>query len=141
MPAARSHDVWIGANNAPRVLQTVADTDFEVETRFESILSAQYQMQGIMVQQDASTFLRFDFVRDASTTRFFTASFASGAPTVRKDTTIANGSPLYMRVRRNGNTWTGSFSYDGTTWKTAVSFSQTVTRHSDRSVCGEPRDP
>ena len=127
VPAATSHDIWVGANNAPRVLQTVSNADFEVETRFESALSSQYQMQGIIVQQDASTFLRFDFVRDASTTRFFSASFAAGTPTVRKDTAIANGSPLYLRVRRTGSVWTGSFSFDGTTWRTAVSFSQNLT--------------
>ena len=119
--------MWAGTNYAPRVLQTVTNTDFEVEAKFESVLSSEYQMLGILVQQDNATFLRFDFVRDATTTRFFAASFAAGTPTVRKDTAIAGGTPLYLRVRRTGNTWSGSFSYNGATWISATSFTQTLT--------------
>jgi hypothetical protein len=127
IPAGTSHDVWAGTNYAPRILQTVTNTDFEVEAKFESVLSAGYQMQGILVQQDNATFLRFDFVRDATTTRFFAASFAAGTPTVRKDTAITAGTPLYLRVRRTGNAWTSSFSYNGTTWISATSFTQALT--------------
>ena len=127
VPAGVSHDVWVGGNYAPRILQSVTNTDFEVEAKFESALSLQYQMQGILVQQDNSTFLRFDFVHDGTAARFFAASFSAGTPTVRKDTAIAAGSPLYLRVRRAGNVWTGAFSYNGTTWINAVGFTQTLT--------------
>ena len=127
VPAGISHDLWVGSNNSPRLLQSFNNSDFEVETRFEAPMSAQYQMQGIVAQQDNNTFVRFDFVRDASNTRFFCASFSAGTPTVRKDTIIAPGNPLYLRVKRQGNAWTGSFSYNGTVWITAASFSYALT--------------
>ncbi len=45
-------------------MQPVANSDFEVETKFESMGSAQYQDEGIVVEQDASTLLRFDVLLD-----------------------------------------------------------------------------
>jgi hypothetical protein len=36
--------------------------------------------------------------------------------------TINKSAPLYMRVRRQGNTWTQSYSYDGQAWTVAGSF-------------------
>jgi lysophospholipase L1-like esterase len=127
VPAGTTHDLWVGAVTAPRVLQTVPNTDIAVEAKFDGNMSAEYQTQGIIAVQDASTFVRFDFVRDATKTRFFAASFSGGTPTVRKDTAITVGAPLYLRVTRSGNSWTGAFSSDGTTWRTAVTFSATLT--------------
>ncbi len=127
VPGGTNHDLWTGAFNAPRILQTVANTDLSVEAKFDGTLSAEYQTEGIVAVQDASTLIRFDFVRDATRTRFFAASFSGGTPTVRKDTVITAGAPLYMRVQRTGNTWTGQFSTNGSTWITAVSFSTAFT--------------
>ncbi len=127
IPAGTTHDLWTGSMDAPRILQTVSNTDFSVDAKFDGTMNAEYQTQGLIAVQDASTFVRFDFVRDATRTRFFAASFSGGTPTVRKDTAITNGSPLYLRVSRTGNTWTGWFSYDGITWRNAVSFTAAIT--------------
>jgi hypothetical protein len=107
-------------------MQAANNTDFEVTLKFDSPMTLGYQMQGLIVQQDAGNYLRFDFLRDGSATRLYAASFAGGSVTVRKDSAITNGSPLYLRVKRVGNQWTESFSYNGTTWVTAVSFSYTL---------------
>jgi lysophospholipase L1-like esterase len=127
IPAGAGHDLWTGANHAPRLLQTVPDADLSVEAKFDAVMTSEYQTAGIIAVQDASTFIRFDFVRDAANTRFFSASFSGGTPTVRKDTIIATGAPLYLRVQRTGSTWTGSFSTNGTTWRAAVVFSAPMT--------------
>jgi hypothetical protein len=127
IPAGASHDLWTGSMNAPRLLQTVPNADVSVEAKFDAAQSAEYQTAGIIAVQDAATFVRFDFVRDAANTRFFAASFNAGTPTVRKDTVIAGGAPLYLRVQRSGNNWTGSFSSNGTTWRSAVTFPATIT--------------
>ena len=60
VPAPVSHDVWISGNRAPRVMQPVADTDFWIEAKFDSIPSKKYQIQGLLVEQDVGNFLRFD---------------------------------------------------------------------------------
>jgi hypothetical protein len=126
IPAGMNHDVWTDGNFAPRIVQTTTNIDFEVETKFDSPMTAGYQMLGIIAEQNASNYLRFDFVYGASMTRIYAASFAGGGVTVRKDSAIANGSPLYLRVKRVGNQWTESFSYDGADWITAVTFTHSL---------------
>jgi LmbE family N-acetylglucosaminyl deacetylase len=126
IPAGTNHDVWTDGNNAPRIMQAANNTDFEVTLKFDSPMTVEYQMLGLIAKQDTSNFLRFDFVRDGSATRIYAASFTGGSVTVKKDSVITGGNPLYLRVKRVGNQWTESFSYNGTTWMTAVSFSYTL---------------
>jgi hypothetical protein len=128
IPAGTSHDVWTDGNNAARIMQAANNADFEVTMKFDSPMTAGYQMQGFIAQQDASNYLRFDFVYGGAgtMTRIYAASFTGGSVSVRKDSPITNGSPLYLRVRRVGNQWTELYSYDGTSWTTAVTFSHTL---------------
>ena len=126
VPAGTSHDIWY-SNLAPRIMQNVSNTDFDVEAKFESSMNSQYQVQGLIVQQDLSNFLRFDFVRDASNTRIFAASFKGGSPSVISDLVIPYGSPLYIRVNRQGDQWTQSYSYDGEVFMNAVIFNHAIT--------------
>ncbi|MCB0080919.1 MAG: hypothetical protein KDE47_08320 [Caldilineaceae bacterium] len=44
VPAGVTHDLWEGNRNAPRLLQTVNNTDFEAEVKFESRLRRKYQL-------------------------------------------------------------------------------------------------
>ncbi len=125
VPAGVSHDVWSG-NMAPRIMQTAGNTDLEIEVKFESDLTAQYQIQGIIVEQDSSNYLRLDIVRDATGTRAFAASFINGAGSVKLNVPINNGNPLYLRVKRVGDQWTHSYSYDGVNWTVAGTFSHTM---------------
>ena len=69
VPAGTSHDVWTSGNNAPRIMQSVSNMDFEIEVKFESQLTSEYQMQGVIVQQDDSNYLRFDFIRGTTGSR------------------------------------------------------------------------
>jgi uncharacterized repeat protein (TIGR01451 family) len=126
IPAGQNHDVWTGANNAPRIMQSIANVDFEVEVKFRSVVSSQYQDQGLIVQQDSQTYLRFDILQADCQTIVFAASFAGGNPTVQLNSRIRNGPNNYMRVKRSGNTWTFSYSYDGQRWTPAVTFNYTL---------------
>lgn len=127
IPAGTGHDVWTGGNFAPRFMQPTTDGDFEVEVKFDSLPTRKYQMQGIIVEQDASNFLRFDFYSDGSVLRLFAASFSGGSPTVRGSAVIGGAAPLYMRVSRSGNQWAQSYSVDGANWTTAAVFSFPMT--------------
>lgn len=126
VPAGTPHDIWSGSNLAPRVTQAVTDTDFEVEVKFDSAVTARYQLQGVVVEQDANILLRFDFYSDGSQTHAFSATFSNGVPTVRRDITIAGGAPLYLRVNRTGDIWTYSYSYDGIAWIEVVTFTHAL---------------
>ncbi|NOX77182.1 MAG: DUF1349 domain-containing protein [Gammaproteobacteria bacterium] len=122
VPGGLSHDLWETDTNAARVLQDVDDVDFGVEVKFESNLGQRYQSQGLLVEQDNQNFLRFDFLHDGSVTRVFAASFVAGVSTVQHQEVIASGSPLYLRVQREGDQWTQFYSYDGISWSQGAAF-------------------
>ncbi len=129
VPAGVSHNLWTGENDAPRVMESAQNSDFEIEVKFESALSEQYQMQGIIVEADSNNFLRFDFYDDGNapgTLKIFAASFSGGTATPINDLEISAGNPLFMKIRRSGNTWTQYYSYNGTSWTIAKSFSHAL---------------
>ena len=62
--------------DAPRVMQPSADTDFEIEAKFDSGVALKYQVQGILIAGDDNDFLRFDFNSNGNDTRLFVGAFA-----------------------------------------------------------------
>ena len=74
VPAGSGHDTWSDGVNGLRVVQPVANCDFEVESKFESMGSAAFQDEGILVEQDASTVLRFDVYNAGGSVNLFAAS-------------------------------------------------------------------
>lgn len=122
VPAGSSHDLWKDSLFAPRIRQAANNADFEVEVKFDSMLSTQYQGNGITVEQDLSNFLRFDFYTDGAVTRIFSAGFVDGVPAKRIESVITNSTPLYLRVSRTGDEWTASYSHDGNSWTIAGSY-------------------
>jgi hypothetical protein len=129
IPGGVAHDVWTGVKNAPRIMQAANDVDFEVVSKFISRVNQRYQMQGILVEQSATDFLRFDFNSDGSVTKLFAASFVGGTGTTRINITAGSNGvvPQWMRIRRVGSQWTLSYSFNGSTWTTAGSFSFALT--------------
>jgi len=130
VPAGSSHDAWSSGNSTARIVQSVTDADFELEVKFESIVTSQYQLQGILVEQDANNFIRFDFHSDGSNTRIFVATIIGSSASQKVNNVISDRSPMYMRVKRVGNEWTQSFSVDGIIWNTSVIFTQILTVNS-----------
>ncbi len=119
VPEGVDHDIWLAGNRAPHLMQATANTDFEVETKFESVLNERYQFQGILVEGDAENFIRFDVQFDGVDTRLIAISFAGGSPTIRVNQAIAQGTPLYMRVLRAADSWSLYYSYNGEDWITS----------------------
>ena len=123
LPAGTAHDAWSSGNQTVRILQATTDTDFQVEVKFDSLPTASSQDQGIIVQTDANNYLRFDVFFDGSTQRMFAASFINNNPTVQSNVAISGAkAPFWIRVQRTGNTWTDSWSVDGTNFTTAATF-------------------
>ncbi|HRW07547.1 MAG TPA: DUF1349 domain-containing protein [Caldilineaceae bacterium] len=129
VPAGVTHDLWEGNRNAPRLMQTVNNTDFEAEVKFESRLRRKYQLQGIVAQADADNLLRFNFQADGANISLVVVSFSGGTPTIIASEVVADSPFYYMRVRRTGNQWTVFYSDDGTTWQTkpSLTFTQSLT--------------
>jgi regulation of enolase protein 1 (concanavalin A-like superfamily) len=123
VPGGVTHDVWTGGNMAPRLMQSMADGDFVVEAKFDSAVTAKYQMQGFIVEQDAQNFIRFDVHYDGSSPRLFAATFSNGSPTAQANVAVPVSSPVWLRVGRSGDTWSFDYSTDGVNWTTGASFS------------------
>ncbi len=126
VPAGSAHDIWTGANNAPRALTPATNDDFGLDVKFDTVFDVvpgnQYQSQGVLVQESNDKFLRFDFYNDGSKTHIFAATLEGGTGTAKSDKVISNGSPLYMRIARQGDQWTQSYSYNGINWTQAAKF-------------------
>ncbi|MGB6032657.1 MAG: hypothetical protein WBH55_07470, partial [Bacteroidota bacterium] len=135
VPAGSSHDLWTSGYLVPRIMQSAVNEDFNLEAKFKSSLSGviydTYQAQGVIVEADASNLVRFDFTTgDNDSTKVFAAVFAGGfaSPDVRIDKNVApyGVAPLYLRVHRSGNNWTMLYSFDGSSYDTAGTFSHTL---------------
>lgn len=127
VPAGRDHNPWARAD-APRAVQSVDDTNMSVEVGFDSIPTQVDQMQGILFLQDDATFTRFDIHRKADGIKLFASSTVAGKGTSRLSRTLTGiDSGVYLRVDRVGDTWTLRWSPDGSTWISAVTFTQAMT--------------
>ncbi len=117
VPAGSDHDLLTGENRAPRVMQSVNNTNFDVEAKFETGLSRKYQMQGIVIQEDANHYLRLEFQGDGVGTRIYLADMTTPKE-VYTDVEIGlrTIAPLYMRVLRNGHRFILFYSFDGSSW-------------------------
>lgn len=127
LPAGVSHDLWTGVNTAPRLLQDAPDQDFEVEVKLDSTMGSAYELQGIIVEQDADDLLRLEIHHDGGGTRLFAGVIAGGVASSAHYSTVASGAPAYLRVKREGNQWTLSHSRDGTNWTSAPPFTHAMT--------------
>jgi hypothetical protein len=130
VPSGTSHDLYTGQNHSPRVLQYITDIqNFEVEARFDGVMNTQYQMQGIIVEQDASNLLRFDYYSDGTNIIVNSLAIIGGSASGKISFIGAPAglTPLYIRVQRDAANWTMRYSTDGSTWNLAGTYSQPLT--------------
>jgi regulation of enolase protein 1 (concanavalin A-like superfamily) len=142
VPAGSNHDpAFGGVNNSVRVVQKTGNANFTIEVKFDSIPKQQYQFEGVLVNQDASNYLRFQFGSSGSVmvanADIISAGTGTGAISANISATTAS---LWMRVQRAGNTWTQSWSGDGKTYNTVGSFTQTLNVSSVGPFAGNYND-
>ena len=97
VPAGVSHDPF-QVNRSVRVMQDVTNGDFAVQVKFDSQPTLGYQIQGIIVEQDADNWLRFDIQSDGGTTRLFGAKTESGVTTPVGNPPIPASAANYLRL-------------------------------------------
>ena len=119
--------------SAPRILQPATNTDFVLLTKFDSGVSLAYQLQGVIVQQDANTLIRFDLSSPVRTPislqQVLRMDLRRCRPCGCADTLVANNNdaPMYLRITRTGNNWEVSTSPDGSTFTTWGTFTLALT--------------
>ncbi len=126
VPAGTSHDLYDSNRDAPRLLQPAPDSDFQIEVKFESAMSANIQVQGVIVQVTNDTFLRFDAFYSGGYKLFSAFIDGTASPDVKLNGT-ASVTPNYLRVTRVGDDWTFEYSDDGSAWVTATTFTHVLT--------------
>jgi LmbE family N-acetylglucosaminyl deacetylase/regulation of enolase protein 1 (concanavalin A-like superfamily) len=141
VPAGVAHDVWTGLDTVPRLLQPVPNADFEVELKFDNAVTAGYQQQGLLVEQDSRNLLRLEFHHDGGATRLFAASLVDGTASVEHWSAVPGGAPKYLRLKRVGDTWTLSYSSDAITWTTGASFTRALTVRALGPLAGNGGSP
>jgi hypothetical protein len=124
VPMGQNHDLWTTGDNAVRIMQPISNSDFSVDVRFQSAVEVGNQDEGILVEQDAADFVRFDVLFNGTTgPELFAAGINGTNATTFINTQIsAAQGPLVLRLARAGNVWTGSWSTDGTNFTSAPSF-------------------
>lgn len=126
LPKGPSHDPY-HVNRSLRIMQPIADVDFELVIKFENDPTERYQLHGFIVEQDADHWLRFDTLHDGSSQRVFAGVTVSGTTSARFNSAIAAGSARYLRISRVGDLWTCDYSADGVAYTPAGSFTQAYT--------------
>ena len=124
VPGGDSHDQW-GVSEAPRLMQSVPDDDFELEASFLTTPNLQYQAHGLVVEESATDWVRADLYHDGSNLRVFAGATDNGSSASRRNQIVPTNTSC-LRLDRSGDTWTVTYSSDGATWVAAGSFSETL---------------
>jgi regulation of enolase protein 1 (concanavalin A-like superfamily) len=120
------HDAW-NTDNALRLMQPVGDTDFTTEAKFSTVPTKKYQTEGLIFQQDAANWLRFDVHSSGTALQGFIARTSAGVSSTLATKTVAAGGAVYIRVARAGSSWTLSYSSTGSSWTALATVSSTLT--------------
>jgi regulation of enolase protein 1 (concanavalin A-like superfamily) len=128
VPGGSNHDPLAGGDNSVRIMQPISNSNFDVAAKFDSPVNSAYEGQGIMVQQDSGTYIRFEVYSDGWSNYVSAGNVAAGQETQQINVGVSNPGPsFWLQVQRSGNTWTLSTSTDGVTYTTAGSFTLAFT--------------
>jgi regulation of enolase protein 1 (concanavalin A-like superfamily)/chitodextrinase len=125
VPGGSSHDAW-NINGAPRAMQNAANGDFRAVLKLDVLPTQRYQMVGLIAQQDATNWLRFDLFHDGTGVRAFAASTVNGASQLVAVAPVALTAPAFVRVTRVGDQWTQDVSDNGESWTSIASFGRVL---------------
>jgi hypothetical protein len=132
--------------NAPRVMQTVTDTDQSVEVKFNSPLgratTGAWKIQGLLFRDTTSVpgstrWLRFELNTNAASINYYVGYLdeanvlhkVSGPNVIAGNDTAVNTAPLYLRVRyvKATNTWSVGYRLgDGSAYPDRFTFTESA---------------
>jgi hypothetical protein len=126
VPGGPGEDAWT-PELAPALFQSVSNSNFSVEAEFTSEVTSVSQEQGILAFGDSTDFIRYDVHTWGSSTYIYAQATIAGTPTEIFNNAITNGPDIYMRLSRSSNTWSFSYSLNGTSYTTEPSYTQALT--------------
>ncbi|RKN44375.1 ThuA domain-containing protein [Micromonospora endolithica] len=128
-------DIYGTDNTGPEnfILQTAPAGDWTLETKVDgSLLDEQYQQAGLIVLADDDNYLKFDFIADNQvgqpvTRRIeFRSEIGGAVQSPQPEVTGLTESVWHLRLARGGDTFTASYSADGTTWTALTELTNTA---------------
>ena len=142
------HDYRETGDDTVGLTQALPNNDFYVELKFNSIPTTPFQDEGLLVRDGAGKATRFDVYGDGTSLHTFAATIDGTTVTAIDDATIGTAtSGVWLRVARRGNTFTESYSTDGTTFVSTTAFDFPMTASSigpyagDSGIFGGPPPP
>lgn len=126
VPTGSEHDCWGSVNNCARMLRGAANDDAVYETKIDGInIGSQYQTYGIMLEQNTSNYLRFEYWSDASGAKVAAwKTISNGGSNAIGVQPVTMGNANYLRVTKTGTTYKLEYSQNGSSWALAGSFTQ-----------------
>ncbi len=116
-----------GTRLSPRIMQNVANADFEMEVSFESLVTQQFQTHGIVAEQDANNYVYFDILSNGGQMLIYVESVIGGSGASQAFLTIGTSGPTKARLHRTGDFWTFEYSTDdGQNWTTGAAFTTQI---------------
>jgi hypothetical protein len=130
VPGGTNHDPSVPALDAVQVVQPIGNVNFDVAVKIDSTLKSatQYSEQGLMVEGDATDYIRFEIGAAGTTTTLGVFTQTAGVQSVKLALApfTSYAVPTYLRMQRVGTTYTAYWSSNGTTWNQAVSFTDSM---------------
>ena len=123
VPGGASHDPYTSGNNGVEVLQSVVDGDIQAVAKFDSTPGE----EGLMALQDTSTYVRCDVDGSSSGVNAYSAYLSGSSVTNAVFMPLPNAASYWLRLSRQGSTWTCSASTDGVTFYQVNQFMQSMT--------------
>jgi hypothetical protein len=121
------HSMYGGGRTTPRIMQNVANADFQLEVGFESLVNQQFQTHGIVAEQDASNYIYFDILSNGGEMLLYVESHIGGSGATQVFSSIGPASPTKARLERVGDFWTFEYSTnDGQNWSTGAAFTSPI---------------
>ena len=120
------HYTWTGINSTPRIMQSATNEDFELEAKFDSNVTLPYQLQGIRIEQDLDNSLVVQLSSSGNSTLMIYGEVTGGIVSAPVAVPLPDGAPAYLRVLRQGNSWTLSHSLDGNAWSVAATLNRAM---------------
>lgn len=136
VPGGSPHFPGVNGNTAVRLLQPLADGDFGIEIKFESLPAQPTQLQGLIVQQDAANYLLLDLRMTRTGMMAVCTTVTANFPTVRGMIPVAPATGLRLGLDRQGDSWSGRYALDDQQWVTAFVFEHALAATAAGPVAG-----
>ena len=130
LPAGSNHDLWEGANDAPRIMQPVSitkDVDFSISAKFLSTVDTRSQAQGFILSTDEQNFMRIGIDHNGTDAFLKIYNFKNGAASTilskALDESLPYTVPTTITIDRTGTDWRLLYLDENQEWVVASRFS------------------